>query len=228
MTDAGDEEFNFKDFLCGDDTALEFNVADFNITDGIDAQSTRYIKPVFYSKPAKADYKNAKQLVNEIHLALGEQFHAIVRGDFIFGDFLEALVYEKNVIVKNMHLSTLSMSQNNIDSLAGMLEDNRIENLTLVLSNYFYSHEKRILIPYAMEKLDIKDNFDLLIIRNHTKICLMEIGNLKLIMSGSANLRSSESIEQFVLQENADLYSFYLQWFTDNRQHSIINREVKK
>ena len=221
-------DFDFTDFLCGDDTELEFNAADFTITDGIDAQTTRYIKPKFYSKPAHADYKNAKQLVNDIHLAPGEQFHAIVRGDFIFGDFLEALVYEKNVIVKNMHLSTLSMSQNNIDSLAGMIEDSRIENLTLVLSNYFYSHERRILIPYALEKLDIKNNFDMLIIRNHTKLCLLEIGNLKLVMSGSANLRSSESIEQFVIQESPELYDFYLQWFTDNKQHSIINKEVIK
>ena len=223
-----DADFDFTDFLSGDDTELEFNASDFTITDGIDAQTTRYIKPKFHSNPAHADYKNARALVNDIHLAPGEQFHAIVRGDFIFGDFLEALVYEKNVTVKNMHLSTLSMSQNNIDSLTGMIEDGRIENLTLVLSNYFYSHEKYRLIKYALEKLDLDNRFDMLVIRNHTKICLMEIGNIKLVMSGSANLRSSESIEQFVLQESAELYAFYLQWFADNKQHSIINREVEK
>ena len=55
----------------------------------------------------------------------------------------------------------------------------------------------------------------------------MEVSNIKLVMSGSANLRSSESVEQFVLQESADLYTFYQDWFEMNRQHSIIDREVK-
>jgi hypothetical protein len=219
--------FDFSDFLAGDDTELEFNASDFQITDGIEAQKTRYIKPKFYSKPAKADYKNARQLVSEIHLSPGEQFHAIVKGDFIFGDFLEALIYDKNITVKNMYISTLSMSQNNIDSLAGLLDDGRIEKLTCVLSNYFYSHEKHRLIKYMLENMDKGDKFDLLILRNHTKITLMEVSNIKLVMSGSANLRSSESVEQFVLQESADLYTFYQDWFELNRQHSIIDREVK-
>jgi len=64
-------------------------------------------------------------------------------------------------------------------------------------------------------------------LRNHTKITLMEVSNIKLVMSGSANLRSSESVEQFILQESADLYTFYQDWFEMNRQHSIIDREAQ-
>jgi hypothetical protein len=127
-----------------------------------------------------------------------------------------------------MHLSTLSMSQNNIDSLAGLLKAGRIKRLTIVLSNYFYSHEKHRLIKYLLETLDIDNRLELLILRNHTKICLMEISNIRLVMSGSANLRSSESVEQFVLQESAELYGFYKDWFDANIQHSIIDREVPR
>ena len=222
------DNFDFTDFLVGDDTELEFNTGDFDITDGVTAQETRYIKPKFYSKPAKAEYKNAEALVSELKLFPGEQYHAIVHGNFIFGDFLEALVYKKDIIVEKMYLSTLSMSQNNIDSLEGMLDASRIKKLVLVLSNYFYSHEKHKLIKYALEKLDKADRFDMRIIRNHTKICLMEVSNIRLVMSGSANLRSSESIEQFILQESPELYTFYQDWFILNEQHSIINREVSK
>lgn len=228
ITDGIDNSaFDFQDFLIGDDTELEFSMADFTLSDTVEAQKTRYIKPKFHSKPAKADYKNAKALVNEVHLHPGEQFHSIVKGDFIFGDFIEALIYEKNIIIEKMYLSTLSMSQNNIDSLAGLLDDGRIKNLTLVLSNYFYSHEKHRLIKYLLPLLDKDNRFDLLIIRNHTKIALMEVSNIRLVMSGSANLRSSESVEQFVLQESPELYTFYQEWFEMNRQHSIIDKEVK-
>lgn len=228
MANEPDIQFNFADFLSGDDTELEFSISDFTLTDKVNEQETRYIKPRFLSKPVHIDYENARDLANRIKLAPGEQIHALVRGDFIFGDFIEALVYEKNVVVKNMYLSTLSMSQDNIDSLAGMIEDSRIGNLTLVLSNYFYSHEKHRLVKYALRKLDIDNRLDIIIMRNHTKICLMEVSNIWLILSGSSNLRSSQSVEQFILQENAELYDFYRQWFVDNQGYSIINREVPR
>ena len=222
-----DAEFTVSDFLSADDTELEFNIGDFSLDGTLNPHRTRYIKPKFYNKPTKKEYKNAVQLAREVSLLPGEQFHCIVKGDFIFGDFIEALVYEKNIEVENMYISTLSMSQDNIDSIEGMLLDGRIKRLTLILSNYFYSHEKHKLVKYLLEKCDIDNRLEVLIIRNHTKICLMEVSNIRLVMSGSSNLRSSESIEHFVLQENKDLYHFYKDWFDDNLQYSIIDREAK-
>jgi hypothetical protein len=108
------------------------------------------------------------------------------------------------------------------------MEEGRVDRLTLMVSNYFYSHERHRLIAYLLEKLDMGDRFDLQVLRNHTKICLMEIANLRLVMSGSGNLRSSESVEQFVLQESPELYTFYREWFDKNRQHSIIDKGVPK
>jgi len=222
------DAFDFTDFLIGDDTELEFNASDFNLSTSVAAPDTRYIKPNFYSKPQAGHYKNAAELANAVRLAPGEQFHAIVKGNFIFGDFIEALIYEKNVTVKNMYISTLSMSQNNIDSLAGLLDDGRIEKLTLVLSNYFYSHEKHMLLPYLLKNIDREGITDILILRNHTKMVLMEISNMKIVLTGSSNLRSSECIEQFILQENAEAYEFYKNWFEDMRGYSIINHAEAK
>ena len=56
----------------------------------------------------------------------------------------------------------------------------------------------------------------------------MKIDNFYLVFSGSGNLRSSRSIEQFVLQENEELFLWYKELFNQNRSKSIINKEVSK
>ena len=226
---ASHEEEDYGDFLAADDTGMEFDVSDFDFNDENDDQpQSRYVKPKFSSKPIQVDYKNAQELCESVKLFPGEQIHAIVDGNFIFGDFIESLLYDKGVICEKMHLSTLSLSQDNIDSLAGMMNDGTIKQLTMVLSNYFYSHEKNGLIKYLLQELDIDNRLELIIIRNHTKICLMEISNIKLILTGSSNLRSSRSIEQFCLQESAELHGFYAAWFKDKQGYSIINKEVSR
>lgn len=228
MTHDEDEDIDLNDFIAGDDKALEFDVADFEFNDTPEKPQSRYIKPKFSKTPMQVDYKNAQDLVHDIKLFPGEQLHAIVDGNFVFGDFIESLLYDKKCICEHMHLSTLSLSQENIDSLAGMLNDGTIKKLTLVLSNYFYSHEKHVLIKYLLKELDHADRLDVIIIRNHTKICLMEIRNIRIVLTGSSNLRSSRSIEQFCLQESKTLYKFYETWFNDKRPYSIINKEVSK
>jgi len=219
--------FDIQSFIQDDDNELEFNMSDFNISD-IQPVNDRYIKPKISKKVDTIKYENAASLAKKIKLSPGEQIHGIVKGNFIFGDFIEALLYEKKVICEKMYLSTLSLSQNNIDSLSMLLNKGYIKNLVMVVSNYFYSHYKNDLMKYLLKQLDIDNRFDIYVIRNHTKICLMEISNIKLILSGSSNLRSSMSIEQFILQEDKELYQFYKEWFEENSKYSIINKEVIK
>ena len=222
------DDIEIADYLGADDTELEFDIADFDIADILPTDN-RYIKPRFAKKPVSVQYEYARQLAKDIKLHPGEQIHCIVGGNFIFGDLFEALLSEKNVVAKSMHVSTLSLSQNNVDSFKTLLEHEWTDTLTLAISNYFYSHERKVLIPYILDELDIDNRFDLLVFRTHAKIVLMEIGNIKLVITGSANLRSSRSIEQFTIQESAELYAFYRKWFDENAEnYSIINREVDK
>lgn len=222
------DDIEIEDYLGADDTELEFDIADFDIADILPTDN-RYIKPRFAKKPVAVQYEYARQLAKDIKLHPGEQIHCIVGGNFIFGDLFEALLSEKNVVAKSMHVSTLSLSQNNVDSFKTLLEHKWTDTLTLAISNYFYSHERKVLVPYILDELDIDNRFDLLVFRTHAKVVLMEIGNIKLVITGSANLRSSRSIEQFTIQESAELYAFYRNWFDESAEnYSIINREVSK
>ena len=41
--------------------------------------------------------------------------YSIVSGNFIFGDLLESMIIEQGVKVKTLYISTLSLSENNVD-----------------------------------------------------------------------------------------------------------------
>ncbi len=114
----------------------------------------------------------------------------------------------------------MSLCQNNVDSLANLINGNYIEELNLIVSDYFYSHERHGLIPYIYEKLDKENKFQLSVAGTHCKICIFETFCGKYVLiHGSANLRSSGNIEQIVIEENKKLYLF-----NDEYQQQIIEK----
>lgn len=114
-----------------------------------------------------------------------------------------------------MTISTLSLSQNNVDSLANLMNASYIDELNLIVSVYFYGNEKYSLIPYIYKALDIGNKFQLSVADIHTKTTHFEtLGGRKIVMHGSANLRSSNNIEQFTIEENEELYKFYDETFS--------------
>jgi len=193
---------------------LNFNVEikDFQeIEINIDIDTNqRYCKPAM-TKSKNVKYKNAKQLSKEIQIKQNERYFCIIDGSFIFGDFIEAFIYERAMKVDVLTLSTLSMSQENIDSFYNLMKNGYIEKLNIIVSDFFYSHERHNLVKYMYDKLDFEDRFQLSVCRTHTKICMFESsmnGGRKYVIHGSANLRSSDNIEQFMIEENKELYDF--------------------
>jgi hypothetical protein len=193
---------------------------------------TRYIKPPRGKerKESFLKYDHAVNLAKDLTPEFGGVNYVIVNGSFIFGDFIEAFITTHNLDVDEMVISTLSMSQNNVDSLANLLNWKFVKNLNLIVSDYFYSHERRMLVPYIYEKLDIDNRFQLSAARIHTKICMFKCANgMKFVMHGSANLRSSGNAEQFVIEENAYLYDFNHQYHSGLiEKFKTIDKNVKK
>jgi hypothetical protein len=185
------------------------NFSEFSINLGEQFETKRYICP---PKSVEIEeiyltYSNAEKLENEIDL--NNRNFCIINGSFIFGDFIEALITKKDLHVKEMMISTLSLSLNNIDSLANLIKWEYLDKLDLIVSDYFYSHERSMLVQAMYERLDNNDKFQLAAAGVHTKICLMETTcGKKIIIHGSPNLRSSANIEQFVIENNTYLYDF--------------------
>lgn len=194
-----------------------FDVPDIDIEafefmpDEVANEDNRYVKPRLV--PMKTDrviFEHAKSLATEIDIANNPRYDCLVSGNFIFGDFIEAFLVHNNCKAKKMLISTLSLSQENIDSLVTLVQKGYIDELNMIVSDYFYSHERHNLIPYIYEQLDKDNVFQLAVAFVHTKICQFEtLGGKKIVMHGSANLRSSGNVEQFCIEQNHELYDFY-------------------
>lgn len=202
------------------DAELDFDLSDFQIFDNtgggfFDESKTqkRILQPRIDVKDIshKVLYESAEKFAQQIDLRENARTFAWVSGNFIFGDIIEALVTTRNMRPRKIHICSLSISQENIDSLKNvMLLCPELESLTIVLSGYFYSHEKYSLVPYMYQELDDDHNkVQIAFGGYHAKVIAIETayGNTVTI-HGSANLRSSNSIEQVMVERGRDLYEF--------------------
>lgn len=201
------------------DFDLDFDLGDFDLVgigeDSAPQENVRILKPRIDASEISTEtlFENAEEFAQQIDLTPGSCTFAWVSGTFIFGDVIEALLTRRNVGIKKLYITTLSLSQENIDSLKNVMiymgED--LERLVVVMSGYQYSHEKFGLVPYMYDQLDDGSNRTQIAFgRWHNKIITMEtmLGHT-ITMHGSANLRSSNSIEQVMVEiDNRELHDF--------------------
>ena len=192
----------------------DFNI-DFDVNIGSDDINSRHTKPKSYSgiKTKNVKYNNALKLAKDTRIEANEKINCLVSGNFVFGDFIEAYFVEHQIHTERLVLSTLSMNQNNIDSLKTLMLKGYVDKLDIVISRYFYGLEKWQLIPYLYKELDFDNRFQLAVASVHTKVMLAKtLGEKHLVITGSANLRSSMNIETFTIEDNKETYDFHLDY----------------
>lgn len=214
---------------------IDFEMGEFEDNFDSDVESNvysdRYIKP-----PITVDvpehflkYEKAVDLVKKINFQKLDRIHCIVGGGFIFGDFIEAFIVENNIEVRNLSISTLSMSQSNIDSIANLINGNYVNKFNLIISAWWFAHERRQLMLYAYQELDKDNKTQIAAAGVHTKVCLIETtGGKKIVIHGSANLRSSGNAEQFCIEDSAMLFDFYNDFHNQIiEKYKTINKPVR-
>jgi hypothetical protein len=159
--------------------------------------------------------------------------HAVISGNFVFSHFIRALLMDNNIKAKRMVISTLSMSQDCIEALRDVCDLGYCDKLDLIVSAYFYSHERYALVQYLYESLDNDGStadFQLAVAGTHCKTVQIETtGGAKLVIHGSANLRSSGCIEQFTIEENPELHDFHNEYADKILDvYSTIKKEVRR
>ncbi len=155
--------------------------------------------------------KNAQAIIDAMPRREGDRLHAIVGGDFIFGDMICMIAHADHV--QRLIISTLSMSMRNIDTLIECMERSEVDRLELLLSHYFVnSNEKeRLKIKEAQARIG-SERMMLGAARSHTKVTLFDFGKRKLIIESSANLRSSDNVEQISAFCDAELFDWHAEW----------------
>lgn len=191
---------------------LDIDLGDFDNITVSDAESDqRYIKPKKHIiNVSKIKYTNAEKMADVIG-DCSDRIFALLSGSFIFGDLIEAVIVKNNWHVKRLVISTLSLSEANIESLRNLIVGNYVDKLDLVVSDYFYSHERNKLVKKIYDRLDIDEKLQLTVANTHTKIVTIETHCGKsIIIHGSANLRSSGCTEQVCIEDDSSIVNFYL------------------
>lgn len=195
--------------------------------DGIVTEVAR--RPVIYDSSLNpVDFDNALDFCSAVELGPGQRSFAFVGGDFVFGDIFEAWA-SLGVKFRSLTIQTLSISAENVDSLANLVGlCPELERLRIVMSTYFWAHEHMPgkIIPYMYQELEpIVPEFDAAFAMVHTKVATFEtVDGLHVVCDGSANLRSSKSIEQVRVECDDGLYKF-AETFADKlfAAYSVIN-----
>lgn len=153
-------------------------------------------------KTARLSYKpvvfdNALDMAADIDIS--QDYFALVSGSFVFGDLLEALCWIDNIDIERLYITTLGMSEDNVDSLVNMVDFLGVPEINLIVSKYFASVERNETIPYMIHEFAGR-NINVAVLASHTKIALFECRNGKsFLLSGSANLSSSANLEAFTM-----------------------------
>lgn len=224
--------FDFGDF--GGATDFEFCLDGFEPTSKPEPTETGiYTRPIVY-RPQVCCYDHAVEFAEDIELSNEVETFAFVSGNFVFGDFMEALVIDQRKLsVKRMSIQTLSMNDENIDSIRNICEWEQVERLDVVLSDYWFAHERKKggLVDYLFDELDL-DGLDLHVAfcGTHAKVWTVETkaGNV-LTVQGSANLRSSGNIEQMHISPDRGLYEFCqstIEKMVD--VYDVVNQDARK
>lgn len=218
----------------GIDLGFDFDTDafDFRLDVGDAIEPQRYQKPVI-KKAIPAAYENAMQLARDIDLHEGFRCFAIVSGNFIFGDLIEAMTELDKWRIDRITIHTLTMSQDSIDSMANVIAMDEPSRVHIIMSDYWYAHEQgkaNGLYWELLDKCDIGDGFRLAFCRTHAKIVTIRTkAGHKIVMHGSANMRSHGVIEQLTIENDPDMYDF-VERFNDGilDEYDIINQGVKR
>ena len=228
------DPMNLDNVFNGIDFEIDFDNDDFDfMTEGADdftqiqaQENVRVMRPRLDVTMMQHTlmFENAEEFAKQIDLTPNSRTFAWLSGSFIFGDIVEALMTARNVLIKKLYISSLSFSQDSIDSLRNIIDymGDDLELMALIFSGYQYSHEKFNMVPYMYRTLDNpRNNVQIAFGGWHTKLITLEtlLGNT-ITIHGSANLRSSNSVEQIMVEIN----NFELHQFNADIMQNIVDR----
>lgn len=152
-----------------------------------------------------AAFENAEAMADRIDY--GKDYFCFVPGNFVFGDFLEALVFKKRLMPSEMYITTLGMSQDNVDSIVNLVDYLGCKKVNLLVSHYFHGVERHKLVPYMEREFSGKP-IDVAVLQSHCKIALIFSNKGNILISGSANLSSSNNVEQFIIMHDPNTIDY--------------------
>jgi hypothetical protein len=170
--------------------------------------------------------ENAQEVIRNLP-APGETVHAVLRGNFVLGDVLPYLLTYTGYCPL-LRISSLSISNHNAETLRDLVTGGKVGRTMLIVSHWLKGgHEDG---AYRKIVTTIGETGDIKAARCHAKMILIRSADYDLVLAGSANLRSCDSLEQITIDNDPDVYDFHAAWMDemrDEQKHSTgLKRQV--
>lgn len=122
-------------------------------------------------------------------------------------DFILAIL--KNENIQELTISIYRIGKKVADQLKELQKNKKIKKITILINDGFPK-----LVPDCWNKLKSfeSDNFILKLENNHTKIILAKTKENYYIVEGSGNLSINARIEQYIFENNPQIYEFHKNW----------------
>ncbi|MEQ1862727.1 MAG: hypothetical protein ABMA13_22635 [Chthoniobacteraceae bacterium] len=163
---------------------------------------------------------NALPIVEHLPIGPGDRTHCLLRGDFVLCDLIPAVIAARGKC-DHLRIATLGCSIANADVLASMIERYEVASLDLLVSHYFAQVDKATVFRAVNDRLAqirfrATNAARLAVTRCHAKvICLPTAAGDWFVIEGSANLRSSDNVEQIVITNDRDTHDFHAAWIDE-------------
>jgi hypothetical protein len=142
----------------------------------------------------------------------GESIHGLMNGSYSGWSLATAVIELLGVPVDELIVSTLGFNRQNCRSLVALLDSGAVGSLLLNVSNYF--RHSRSIFGDIRRELESRGQ-RIAVTRSHAKLLLFRARQRAIVIETSANLRSSQNWEQFVISDDAELLRFHRRWILD-------------
>lgn len=147
----------------------------------------------------------------------------LMNGNCQFVDFIREFLACFKSKADAVFLTTLSANDYTFQVLDELFSHIKVN---LLISTYYLATDKANTLPRLKEAGKL-GNYDIGFFRNHTKLILIKIDGRHFVFSGSANLRSSATIEQFSIFDDREIYEFNEKWISHLIQKYNFDRGFK-
>lgn len=142
----------------------------------------------------------------------GERTHCLLRGDFVLCDLIPQLIAAHGATA-HLRIATLGLSAGNADTLAVLRETGQASALTLIVSHYFQGVDRSDVFRAVHTRLAPLAR--LVVTRSHAKVICIPTASAHFVIEGSANLRSSDNIEQMLITNDEETHAFHAAWLDE-------------
>jgi len=144
----------------------------------------------------------------------GETLHAIMTGYYDLMHLLILLLEKAGSSCQRLRIATLSLSRQNVQEMATLLDAGKVERLDLLCNGFFQRNNMDVFAELLLEFS--KRGQKVAAAPSHCKIVAVALADgRRFLLEGSANLRTNRSQEQFALTCDSALHDWYALWLDE-------------